>query len=319
MSSEQECWKRLSEFNVNRETVVALLKDENYTDGWSLEKLKSPIWKEFYFWDAVIKVVEEEEEMSIKENLLIAFKNFDILITSVSSFVRKIRNRMALILKRIDVTLGYDVVFGNENFSEVGPYCMKYGITLEWLKNPSKLEGILNLPIGLIVELRKLRLRHNFTFKDFSVWIKLMLGLDYCPDVGFLRRQMESFYKRQLALSKNSKIDQDMYLDSIYVPPKTKYIATGKNEGEGLQQRRPCLNTVDGEKCKYTDDVREVYATLLSMNICVKNIENVIKTVLEKLGGLKVERLPNKTFAEYMMVEAKALAQIQAAELQKLC
>ncbi|CAC5420509.1 unnamed protein product [Mytilus coruscus] len=252
-----------------------------------------------------------------------------------------------------------------------------------------------------------------------------------------------------------------MYLDSIYVPPKTKYIATGKNEGEGLQQRRPCLNTVDGEKCmlkknvqnlenklkiarharmnanlklnelkksnvklnkkyatcciklsnfstrnvnkklkrrqkkiqflqsenskhitekklikqkseiskqihkqtssllkyyrdkyrnlkkakvtqnltqktcnkenievsslrekvsylenenfilkdeleelsqskmvttfhegKYTDDVWEVYATLLSMNVGVKNIENVIKTVLEKLGGLKVERLP---------------------------
>ncbi|CAC5426130.1 unnamed protein product [Mytilus coruscus] len=65
---------------------------------------------------------------------------------------------------------------------------------------------------------------------------------------------------------------------------------------------------------KYTDDVREVYATLLSMNVGVKNIENVIKTVLEKLGGLKVERLPKKTFAEYMMVEAKALAQIQAAE-----
>ncbi|VDI46523.1 Hypothetical predicted protein, partial [Mytilus galloprovincialis] len=140
MSSEQECWKRLSEFNVYRETVVALLKDENYTDDWSLEKLKSPIWREFYFWDAVIKVVEDEEELSIKVNLPIAFKNFDFSITSVSSFVRKIRNRMALIVKRIDVTLGYDVVFDNENYSEVGPYCIKYGISLDWLKNPSKLK-----------------------------------------------------------------------------------------------------------------------------------------------------------------------------------
>ncbi|VDI17302.1 Hypothetical predicted protein [Mytilus galloprovincialis] len=483
MSSEQECWKRLSEFNVNRETVVALLKDENYTDDWSLEKLKSPIWREFYFWDAVIKVVEDEEELSIKGNLPITFKNFDISITSVSSFVRKIRNRMALIVKRLDVTLGYDVVFGNEIYSEVGPYCIRYGISLDWLKNPSKMKGILNFSFGLIVELRKLRVRHNFTFKDFSLWIKLMLDLDYCPDVGFLRRQMECFYKRQLALSKNSKIDQDMYLNTIYVPPKTKSNATEKNKDEGLQQKQPCLSTVDTEKCilkknvqslekklkiarharmdanlklnelkksnvnlnkkyasccvklsnfstrnvnkklkrrhkkiqflqsenikhitekkllkkkseisrqnhkqtasllkyyrdkyrnlkkakvtqnfthktcnkenievsslkekvsylenenfilkdeleelshskivttfhegKYTDDVREVYATLLSMNVGVKNIENVIKTVLEKLGGLKVERLPKKTFAEYMMVEAKALAQIQAAE-----
>ncbi|CAG2251454.1 RP-L34e [Mytilus edulis] len=87
MSSEQECWKRLSEFNVYQETVVALLKDENYTDDWSLEKLKSPIWREFYFWDAVIKVVEDEEELSIKVNLPIAFKNFDFSITSVSSFM----------------------------------------------------------------------------------------------------------------------------------------------------------------------------------------------------------------------------------------
>ncbi|CAG2215363.1 unnamed protein product [Mytilus edulis] len=78
MSSEQECWKRLSEFNVDRETVVGLLKHENYTDGWSLEKLKSPIWKELYFCDAVIQVVEDGEELSIKENLPIALKNFDI-------------------------------------------------------------------------------------------------------------------------------------------------------------------------------------------------------------------------------------------------
>lgn len=48
------------------------------SDGWSLEKLKSPIWKELYFCDAVIQIVEDGEELSIKENLPIALKNFDI-------------------------------------------------------------------------------------------------------------------------------------------------------------------------------------------------------------------------------------------------
>lgn len=152
---------------------------------------------------------------------------------------------MALIVKRI-VTLGY-VVFDNENYSEVGPYCVKYGISLDWLKNPYKLKGILNLSIGLIVELRKLIVRHTFTFKDFSLWKELMVGLDYCPDVGFFRRQMECFYKRQLALSKNSKIDQNMYLNYIYIPPKLNLIQQQKIK-MNLQQRQPCLSTLDAEK-----------------------------------------------------------------------
>ncbi|CAG2216054.1 unnamed protein product [Mytilus edulis] len=65
---------------------------------------------------------------------------------------------------------------------------------------------------------------------------------------------------------------------------------------------------------KYNDTVREVYAALLSLNVGVNNVEKVVRTVLEKLGGLKVERLPKRTFSEIMLVEAKALAQMQAAE-----
>lgn len=39
-----------------------------------------------------------------------------------------------------------------------------------------------------------------------------------------------------------------------------------------------------------------------------------MKTVLNKLGGVKIDRLPKKTFAEIMLVEAKALAQIQSVD-----
>jgi signal recognition particle GTPase len=37
--------------------------------------------------------------------------------------------------------------------------------------------------------------------------------------------------------------------------------------------------------------VREVYAALLSANVGVKNVEHIVRTVLNKLGGVKVGRL----------------------------
>lgn len=62
----------------------------------------------------------------------------------------------------------------------------------------------------------------------------------------------------------------------------------------------------------HSDTLREVYASLLSMIVGVNNVEKVVRTVLTKLGGLKVDRL--LTFSEIMLVEAKAIAQMQAAE-----
>jgi hypothetical protein len=47
---------------------------------------------------------------------------------------------------------------------------------------------------------------------------------------------------------------------------------------------------------KYSDTVREVYASLLSMTVGVNNVEKVVRTVLTKLGGLKVDLLPQRTF-----------------------
>lgn len=48
------------------------------------------------------------------------------------------------------------------------------------------------------------------------------------------------------------------------------------------------------------------------MIVGVNNVEKVVRTILTKLGGLKVDRL--LTFSEIMLVEAKAIAQMQAAE-----
>lgn len=46
----------------------------------------------------------------------------------------------------------------------------------------------------------------------------------------------------------------------------------------------------------------------------VRNVEKVIKIVLNKLANVEVDRLPKKSFSEIMLVEAKALAQMQCAE-----
>lgn len=62
----------------------------------------------------------------------------------------------------------------------------------------------------------------------------------------------------------------------------------------------------------HSDTLREVYASLLSMIVGVNNVEKVVRTVLTTLSGLKVDRL--LTFSEIMLVEAKAIAQMQEAE-----
>ncbi|CAC5395362.1 unnamed protein product [Mytilus coruscus] len=96
---------------------------------------------------------------------------------------------------------------------------------------------------------------------------------------------------------------------------RMKYL---ENENEILKEniedlmKSQIVQTFHGGK--YNDTIREVYASLLSMNVGVCNVEKIIRTVLEKMGGLKVERLPKKTFAETMLIEAKIIAQLQATE-----
>ena len=56
-----------------------------------------------------------------------------------------------------------------------------------------------------------------------------------------------------------------------------------------------------------------VYEDLLCMGLSCRSIEKVIETVLDKLADTEVERLPKPTFAKYMLLEARGLAQIHVA------
>lgn len=47
------------------------------------------------------------------------------------------------------------------------------------------------------------------------------------------------------------------------------------------------------------------------MNVGVKDVENIVRTILEKMAAIKVDRFPRKkNFSETMFVEAKLLAQL---------
>ena len=65
------------------------------------------------------------------------------------------------------------------------------------------------------------------------------------------------------------------------------------------------------EDGKYIDEVREVIMDLLAMNVSMSKVNEVIRTVLKKLTGKSLSRLPSKAVHSRLLVEAKHLADVQ--------
>ena len=65
---------------------------------------------------------------------------------------------------------------------------------------------------------------------------------------------------------------------------------------------------------KYCDDVREVVMKLLSLNVGVNKVDDVIKVVLQTLAKKEVTRLPSTGTKCRLMQEALLGAQLQVAE-----
>ena len=59
------------------------------------------------------------------------------------------------------------------------------------------------------------------------------------------------------------------------------------------------------------DEVREVIMDLLAMNVSMSKANEVIRTVLQKLAGKSISRLPSKAVHSRLLVEAKHLADVQ--------
>ena len=61
----------------------------------------------------------------------------------------------------------------------------------------------------------------------------------------------------------------------------------------------------------YSNKIRAVYEDLLCLGLSTRKIESAIRIVLKGLVGIDIGRLPKETFAKYMLLETRGLAQIQ--------
>ncbi|XP_057300254.1 uncharacterized protein LOC130630693 [Hydractinia symbiolongicarpus] len=88
-------------------------------------------------------------------------------------------------------------------------------------------------------------------------------------------------------------------------------------ENRDLQMLVSLLNDneiVTFEGGRYSDEIREVVMELLSLNVSMGKVNDVIKVVLEKLAKKRVDRLPSQGLKSHLMQEALILAQLQVAE-----
>ena len=123
-------------------------------------------------------------------------------------------------------------------------------------------------------------------------------------------KQKVSYYKRELQKEKNGKSKEELQ-------KLQERLAYYENLTEELKEK---VNRTDTEEIqtfmggKYSDEFREVYYDLLPKNVSVENCGEIIKNVLEKLGGKRVGRLPKKSSAAEMMVEAQIISKMQVCD-----
>ena len=68
------------------------------------------------------------------------------------------------------------------------------------------------------------------------------------------------------------------------------------------------------ERGRYSNDIREVIMELLSLNVSMNKVNNVIKIVLKKLAKKGITKLPSVGTRSRFMSEALILAQLQVSE-----
>ena len=62
---------------------------------------------------------------------------------------------------------------------------------------------------------------------------------------------------------------------------------------------------------KYDDCIHMVYQDLMcTAGLSARNVQHATEVVLKELAGIEVEQFPKTTFANYMLLEARMLAQI---------
>ena len=68
------------------------------------------------------------------------------------------------------------------------------------------------------------------------------------------------------------------------------------------------------EDGKYLDHIRSAIMELLSMNVSVNKVNDVIRIVLKNFAGKEIDRLPSKGLLSQFLIEARHIADIQVGE-----
>ncbi|CAG2194717.1 unnamed protein product [Mytilus edulis] len=65
---------------------------------------------------------------------------------------------------------------------------------------------------------------------------------------------------------------------------------------------------------RYKNEIRQVYMDLVGNGVAIERCEGIVRSVLNNLLNIEVDRLPKKSLASIMAIEAHVLSQAQAAE-----
>ena len=146
-------------------------------------------------------------------------------------------------------------------------------------------------------------------------------------------------HRHQVENMMNQKADEIAILkkEKIAEQKKVSYLKSkqGKNTSD-LQEVKSKLSYLENRACeledilkdlvdtnakvktkdkgKYTNTIREVYYSLLKNGVSIKNCQDVIRTVVDKLTDSTIEDLPSKSLASTFMAEACILSRIQVGE-----
>jgi transcriptional regulator NrdR family protein len=115
--------------------------------------------------------------------------------------------------------------------------------------------------------------------------------------------------------SQRTKTDE-MQNEMQVLEQKTSLLLLEKTE---LNQLVDILNDdeiVTFENGRYCNEVRETIMELLSLNVSMNKVNEVIHTVIQKLTKKSVGRLPSNAVKSRLLLKARHLAHVQVAEGQ---
>ena len=148
----------------------------------------------YILWVKVLSIIEESSDLTFKENVPVAMENVFYEISNFDIFIRKIRNRVKLAIKRQDNNLLMEDVF--TNVPNVGKQLMALGITEEWLENPVPIEipSIFSKEAVLELNFYKKKKMHIWTARYLD---KIYIKISQLSKLAYFKKSSSNYGKEK--------------------------------------------------------------------------------------------------------------------------